>query len=102
MWTLFSQPGVSLGTSWYAADPAKHAEITGTEGSYYRTRSNIVEALLRGIPIRAGIVEVVDDQDVEEAELELRRLGVKDIAVDHARAVGRAANGRTTTVEELC
>lgn len=101
-WDLFTLPGVSLGTSWYAADPETHARVTGTEGSYYRTRSNIVEALLRSIPIRAGIVEVVDGQDVDEAKLELQRLGVEDIAVDHARAVGRGARGRETTVEDLC
>jgi MoaA/NifB/PqqE/SkfB family radical SAM enzyme len=102
LWELFSTPGVSLGTSWYAANPAKHAQVTGTEGSYYRTRANIVEALRRTIPLRAGIVEVVDGQDVESAEAELRRLGVTDIAVDHARAVGRAADGRPTTLEDLC
>jgi MoaA/NifB/PqqE/SkfB family radical SAM enzyme len=102
IWQVFTLPGVSLGTSWYSVDPAKHREITGTEGSWYRTRSNIIEALLRGITIRAGIVEVADGQEVEAAELELRRLGVTDIAVDHARAVGRAANGRSTTVDDLC
>jgi MoaA/NifB/PqqE/SkfB family radical SAM enzyme len=102
LWELWELPGVSLGTSWYAADPETHAQITGTEGSYYRTRSNIVEALLRGIPLRAGIVEVVDGQDIEQATAELRRLGVKDINVDHARPVGRAAAGRPTTVEDLC
>jgi MoaA/NifB/PqqE/SkfB family radical SAM enzyme len=101
-WELFTMPGVSLGTSWYAANPEKHAEITGTEASYYRTRVNIVEALLRKIPLRAGIVEVVDGQDVDAAEDELRQLGVKDVAVDHARAVGRASGGRATTLEDLC
>jgi MoaA/NifB/PqqE/SkfB family radical SAM enzyme len=102
MWELFSLPRVSLGVSWYAADPATHAQITGTGGSYDRTRSNIVEARLRGVPIRVGIVDVVDGQDVEEAEREVRKLGVTDVAVDRARAVGRAAAGRATTVEDLC
>lgn len=31
LWELFSQPGVSLGTSWYAAEPGKHAGITGDQ-----------------------------------------------------------------------
>ncbi|GLY86006.1 radical SAM/SPASM domain-containing protein [Actinoallomurus iriomotensis] len=101
-WRLFAQPGVSLGVSWYAADAKTHAQITGTQGSYWRTRENIVEALLRKIPIRVGIVEVVDGQDVDEAEREVSKLGVADVAVDHARAVGRAAHGRPTTLEDLC
>ncbi|MBV9012637.1 MAG: radical SAM protein [Pseudonocardiales bacterium] len=29
LWGLFSLPGVSLGTSWYSADPDRHADITG-------------------------------------------------------------------------
>jgi MoaA/NifB/PqqE/SkfB family radical SAM enzyme len=62
LWELFELPGVSLGTSWYAADAATHAQITGTEGSWHRARTNIAEALRRGIPVRAGIVEVVDGQ----------------------------------------
>ena len=41
LWDLFTQPGVSVGFSWYAADPAKHAEVTGSKASPARTRANM-------------------------------------------------------------
>jgi MoaA/NifB/PqqE/SkfB family radical SAM enzyme len=71
------------------------------QGSHARTRANIVEALRRGIPIRAGIVEVVDGQDTATARDELLALGVADIHIDRARGVGRAARG-TPDISELC
>lgn len=33
LWELFSRPGVSLGTSWYSANPDRHADVTGSLGS---------------------------------------------------------------------
>lgn len=101
MWEVFSLPGVSLGTSWYSGDPRKHAEVTGAEGSYFRTRAHVAEAVRRGIPIRAGIVEVVEAQGIAQAREDLLSLGVTDISVDRARGVGRAARG-TPDVSELC
>jgi len=101
LWELFSLPGVSLGTSWYSADSDRHADITGSKGSHGRTRANIIEALRRGIPIRAGIVEVVDSQDTATARDELLALGVTDIHTDRARGVGRAARG-IPDISELC
>ncbi|MGH3778057.1 MAG: radical SAM/SPASM domain-containing protein [Pseudonocardiaceae bacterium] len=101
LWELLSLPGVSLGTSWYSADPDRHADVTGSKGSHARTRANIVEALQRGIPIRVGIVDVVDGQDTIGARGELLALGVTDINIDRARGVGRAARG-IPDVSELC
>jgi MoaA/NifB/PqqE/SkfB family radical SAM enzyme len=101
LWEVFSLPGVSLGTSWYSADLDRHADITGSKGSHARTRANIVEALRRGIPLRAGIVAVVDGQDTATARQELLALGVIDIHTDRARGVGRAARG-TPDISELC
>jgi MoaA/NifB/PqqE/SkfB family radical SAM enzyme len=102
LWELFSLPGMSLGFSWYSADPGKHAEVTGSRVSHVRTKTNVREAVRRGIALRAGIVEVVDGQGVEEAEAELRALGVTSMRADRARGVGRAAGGREPTVSELC
>jgi MoaA/NifB/PqqE/SkfB family radical SAM enzyme len=102
MWNLFQLRGVSLGFSWYTTDPAKHASVTGSRGSYARTRANLCEALQRGIPVRAGIVEVVEDQGIQEAAAELRRLGVTSIQVDRARRIGRAAGGQLPQISELC
>jgi MoaA/NifB/PqqE/SkfB family radical SAM enzyme len=102
LWELFSLPGVSLGFSWYSADPGKHAEVTGSRASHARTKANIREVLRRGIPLRAGIVEVVEGQGIERAEAELRALGVMNMRADRARGVGRAAHGNEPTVSELC
>jgi MoaA/NifB/PqqE/SkfB family radical SAM enzyme len=102
LFELFSEPGVSLGTSWYSADPDKHAEVTGSRASYARTRANIIEAVRRGIPVRAGIVEVVAGQDIAQAEAELRAMGVTSMHADRARGVGRAASGREPIISELC
>jgi MoaA/NifB/PqqE/SkfB family radical SAM enzyme len=88
LWELFQLPGVSLGTSWYSADPTTHAKITGTVGSYWRTQANIAEALRRGIQVRAGIVEVIDGQDVDGARARLLELGVTAVSTD--RRVGSA------------
>jgi sulfatase maturation enzyme AslB (radical SAM superfamily) len=103
LWDLFSQPGMSLGTSWYSADPGTHAEITGSRASYARTRASIAEAIRRGIPVRAAIVEIVKNQGIEQAAAELRRMGVTDIRIRRAQGVGRAAGGGSAhDVSELC
>lgn len=102
LWELFSQPGVSIGFSWYSADPVKHAEVTGSRASYARTTANIREAVRRGIRLRAGIVEVVQDQGIEAAMAQLRALGVTNMHADRSRGVGRAAHGADPAVSELC
>jgi hypothetical protein len=96
-------PGMLLGTSWYSADPGKHAEITSSRASYARTRASIAEAVRRGIPVRATIVEVTQDQGIKQAAAELRRLGVTDIRIRPSQGVGRAARGDSgPDVSELC
>jgi MoaA/NifB/PqqE/SkfB family radical SAM enzyme len=104
LWEAFARPGVCLATSYYTDDTAQHEKITRSRGSLARTRANIAEALRRGIPLRAGIVEVLEGQRVAEAEAELRRMGVERIRVDRMRNVGRAAETADTapSVDELC
>jgi MoaA/NifB/PqqE/SkfB family radical SAM enzyme len=102
LWELFALPGVSVGFSWYSADASKHAEVTGSRASHARTRANIAEALRRGIRLRAGIVKVVDGQDIEAAMADLRALGVTAMHADRSRRVGRAANDAQPVVSELC
>src|SRR5581483_11458456 len=94
LWRLLEEGGVSLGTSWYASDPAVHARVTGTVGSFWRTRANLAEAVRREIPIRVGVVDVVAEQDADCAQEELAAIGVTNISTDRARGVGRAARGR--------
>lgn len=102
-WELLTHPSVTLGTSYYSDDPSEHDTITGRRGSYVRTRSNIREAVKRGVQIRAGIVEVLPGQHVAGARAELRSMGVTRINVDRARAVGRALlPGQSPTLDEMC
>ncbi|MGX8904751.1 radical SAM/SPASM domain-containing protein [Streptomyces netropsis] len=102
-WGVFEQNGVTLATSYYSNDPDEHDTITQRSGSYLRTRSNIAEAIRRGIPLQAGIVDILDGQHVAEARAELAAMGVTHINADRVRAVGRAAlPGQPPTVEELC
>ncbi|MGH3758579.1 radical SAM protein [Actinophytocola sp.] len=66
LWEAFTRPGVRLATSYYADSATQHAAITKRRGSHARTKSNIVEALRRSIPLRVGMVDVHDDQRVDE------------------------------------
>lgn len=102
MWDLFTRPGVSVGFSWYSADLDRHAEVTGSRASHARTRANIREAVRRGVRLRAGLVEVIDGQDIDGAMAELRALGVTSMSTDRSRGVGRAARGTIPAVSELC
>ncbi|MET9253734.1 radical SAM protein [Streptomyces sp. NPDC003717] len=92
VWAALSRPGVTLATSYYSDQPGEHDKITASRGSHTRTRDNIIEAVRRGIPLRAGIVEVQEGQRIQQAEADLRALGVKRIKHDKARPVGRAAD----------
>lgn len=102
MWELFETPGVRLSTSYYAADAETHGRITGSRASYLRTRSNIAEAVHRGISVRAAVVQILPEQDTAAAEAELRGLGVTDIRVRREQAVGRAASDDPHDLSELC
>jgi MoaA/NifB/PqqE/SkfB family radical SAM enzyme len=102
MWDLFTTPGVSVGFSWYSADPGKHAEITGSRASHGRTKASIREAVMLGVTLRAGLVEITEGQDIDAAMAELRALGVTDMSADRSRGVGRAARGAAPEISELC
>lgn len=99
-WSLFTQHGVSLATSYYSDRAAEHDAFTGRRGSHSRTLANIREAVRRGIPLRAGIIG--DGQRCARARAELEAIGVRQIGVDHVRGVGRGAGSRAPGVDELC
>ncbi|MEV7908068.1 radical SAM protein, partial [Streptomyces anulatus] len=61
MWKIFSQPGVQLATSFCTDDARQHMLITG-RNTLSRTQNNIVAVLERRIPLRVGMVRVLDDQ----------------------------------------
>jgi MoaA/NifB/PqqE/SkfB family radical SAM enzyme len=101
LWATFERPGVRLATSYYADDPARHAKITGRP-SHARTRANIARAVGRAIPIRVGVISVQDSPGSDRAVVDLQTLGVTDVGVDRARAIGRAGGARPADPSELC
>ncbi|HEX3788543.1 MAG TPA: radical SAM protein [Pseudonocardiaceae bacterium] len=101
MWAVFEQPGLSLATSYYSDDPARHAAITGRP-SHARTRANIAEAVRRGIPLRVGTVDLGDDQRTEQARADLVELGVPTVGYDRVRQFGRGAAGEQSSADQLC
>jgi hypothetical protein len=83
-----------------AMAPQQHAAITGRAGSHARTKANIAEAVRRSIPLRAGVIDLTDDQRSAQAVVELTELGVPDVGVDMLRQVGRGVSD--TTEPECC
>jgi sulfatase maturation enzyme AslB (radical SAM superfamily) len=102
LWEVFSRPGVSLATSYYSDNPAEHEAITQRRGSYADTKTNIAEAIRRGIPLRAGVIDLGDGQRAEQAQTELVDLGVPSIGYDRLRQVGRGVRADQASVEQLC
>jgi MoaA/NifB/PqqE/SkfB family radical SAM enzyme len=100
-WDLFSYPKVSLACSYYSDHANEHSAITARSNSHARTRENIAEAVRRGIPLRAGILGILDGQRVQQARAELAAMGVPDIRVDRVRGAGRETLARPA-VSQLC
>src|SRR5213079_3434700 len=87
---------------YYSDDPAEHDRITRRPGSHARTRTNIAEAVRRGIPLRVGIVQLHDGQRVDQARADLEALGVASIRVDRLRELGRGQHAAGPQTAELC
>ncbi|MGM7643447.1 radical SAM protein [Nocardia sp. JW2] len=102
IWDLLIEHNVRLATSYYSDQPEQHKLITGNAGAHARTTNNIRKAVSLGIPIRVGIVSVIDDQRIDEATQLLAELGVEDIGVDHVRRAGRANANAEVELKELC
>jgi MoaA/NifB/PqqE/SkfB family radical SAM enzyme len=100
-WALYSHPKVTLATSFYSDNDTEQDAITGGRRSHARTRANIAEAVRRNIPIRAGIINVLDGQRIAQARAELEALGVSNIGIDRLRGVGRGARTRPD-MSQLC
>jgi hypothetical protein len=88
LWEVLTLPRVSLATSWYSADRAQHAAITGRD-TWRQVKANIAQAVRADVSLRAGIIEaVVPGQDTREAAAVLESLGVPaDITVAVSRSV---------------
>ena len=101
LWDTFAQPGVSLATSYYSDDADQHAAVTGRP-SYARTKANITEAVRRGIPLRAGVIDLGVGQRAQQAIDELAVLGVQKVGYDRLRQVGRGAGDQQPSAAQLC
>jgi hypothetical protein len=101
LWESFGR-GVRLATSWYTDDPAEHRRITGRPG-HARILANIAEAQVRSIPLRVGIVEILDRQRVAQGRAMLQDVGVPpaQISTDRVRLLGRMRPG-IADVSQLC
>jgi MoaA/NifB/PqqE/SkfB family radical SAM enzyme len=102
LWSVLEQPGVRLATSYYAPAPAGHEAVTRRRHSHDRTLRNIGEARRRGIPIRVGVIQVQEDQDVNGAVAEMRAIGIARVHVDRVREVGRGVRRGQPGVDQLC
>lgn len=104
LWDVFQECSACIATSFYTANPMVHEEITRGHNGFERTAKNIKQAIALSIPLRAGMVQIKESQNLNEAKKFLRDLGVQRISGDKARGVGRG----TTLVQvgkpedELC
>ncbi|SPL88413.1 unnamed protein product [[Actinomadura] parvosata subsp. kistnae] len=101
-WKVLCHPGVQLATSFYSDDPAQHTLITGGRATWHHTVRNIEQALAYDIPLRAGMVRVLEDQRLDEGRQFLLGLGVKTIRADSMRMLGRPAGDSTPDITQLC
>jgi MoaA/NifB/PqqE/SkfB family radical SAM enzyme len=100
LWDVLGLAGVSLAVSWYTDDRAQHAVVTGGYDTWRQTRANIARAVGLGVPLRAGLVGgIVAGQRVDEAEAELRSLGVELVGRDELRQFGR---GTVADASQAC
>ncbi|MEU5695251.1 radical SAM protein [Actinosynnema sp. NPDC020468] len=100
LWALYRHPGTTVATSYYTDDAEVHDSFTGVRGSHHRTRSNIAEAVQRGVRIRARVIDIGDGGTAARSELGL--LGVTDVRVGKIQGIGRAAHQGPPTVADLC
>ncbi|WP_406331875.1 radical SAM protein [Streptomyces sp. NBC_00203] len=100
-WELFERQGLTLATSYYSDRSTEHNAMTGRP-SHGRTRTNIAEAVRRGIPLRVGIIAGSEAQHVGEAKQDLESLGVIRVRVDHVRPFGRGGQDRAPDTGNLC
>ncbi len=99
----FTQNGVHVATSVYASSAEIHDTITHLPGSFSRTVSNIRRLSDAKIPIRAGIIEMLENAgQVESTARFLNSLGVQKIGTDRLRHFGRGGTTRQGDMGELC
>lgn len=102
----FSERDVHLAVSVYGDTSEVHDAVTCHPGSFVRTIDGIRRAVAHGIPIRAGIIMAMDENEdkIERTRSLLESIGVKSIGIDRLRGVGRGQNrlANSDPFGELC
>ena len=100
----FAECHTQIATSFYSLRPGVHEAITGGRHSFQKTVANIKQVLKRGLPLRVGLIDMRDDQDIAETKQFLANLGVERMRVDTTRGVGRGEDLVQVSVPEdaLC
>ncbi|WP_239336344.1 radical SAM/SPASM domain-containing protein [Frankia sp. CiP3] len=91
VWDALVRPGVSVATSYYADDAARHDKVTGRAGSHARTRAQLRRLVAAEVPVRAGIIATAGEEQALAAFDDLTALGVV-ASIDQVRPFGRAAD----------
>lgn len=105
MLQVFRQCGVKVAVSFYSDNAETHDAITRRRGSFERTVANLHRLLRAELPVRAGIIEMQENQGHGERAREfLEKVGVIDTKVDFQRGIGRAAKAAdgSDPMNELC
>lgn len=101
--SVFALHRVSLAFSVYGATAPIHDSVTTQDRSFDRTVANVKWAVKQGLIIRIEIIEMGQNSStVDDTARFFKSLGVTAIGVDHVRAIGRAANGVQSQMDELC
>lgn len=101
----FARLAVEVSISFYSFDPQTHDRITARAGAFDKTIGGIERLIERRIPVRAGVIEMEENQShLRRTRRLLRRMGVVWIGTDRVRGIGRGRSYVPTRrpAEELC
>lgn len=99
----FGHHHVYVATSVYASVSSTHDLITHVGGSFAKTIRNLRLLIEAGIPVRAGIIEMIENAgQIEKTAQFLRSIGVQNIGCDRLRQFGRGNSTNTDDLSELC
>lgn len=83
---------VRVATSLYSPDGPTHDAITRRAGSHAATSHNVRRLVAAGVPMRAGFVEMDENQGAfDSVAAYARSLGIDQVGHDRVRGVGRGA-----------
>lgn len=107
----FKENDINVAFSFYCHNPEIHDTITSHNGSHSRTVANIKNMVAAGVPLRAGIVSMPENEKhISDTVYFLQKLGVYDVGVDCMRHIGRGVKhsqkqqvmSETNHIDELC